>query len=54
MPPQGYLKLALANNEACLAVFNKEQSFDLTRIKIDGANGVLLKIEDFKEPIIET
>ena len=24
MPPQRYLKLALANNEVCLAVFNKE------------------------------
>ncbi len=54
MPPQRYLKLALANNEACLAVFNKEQSFDLTGLKIDGANEVLLNIEDFPEPLSYT
>ncbi len=54
MPPQRYLKLALANNEACLAVFNKEQSFDLTRLKIDEVNEVLLNIEDFPEPLTYT
>ncbi|WP_296383794.1 hypothetical protein [Winogradskyella sp.] len=51
MPPQRYLKLALANNEACLAVFNKEQSFDLTPLRIDGITEVVLHIEDFSEPL---
>ena len=51
MPPQRYLKLALANNEACLAVFNKVQSFDLAVLKIDGVNEVLLNIEEFLEPL---
>ncbi len=51
MPPQRYLKLMLANNEACLAVFNKEQSFDLTALRISGVNEVLLNIEDFPDPL---
>ena len=51
IPPQRYLKLLLANNEACLAVFNKEQSFDLTALRIEGINDMLLNIEDFPEPL---
>jgi len=51
MPPQRYLKLMLANNEACLAVLNKEQSFDLTALRIGGVNEVLLNIEDFPDPL---
>lgn len=54
MPPQRYLKLSLANNEACLAVFNKEQSFDIRPLRIDGINEVLLNIEDFPELLIYT
>ncbi len=51
IPPQRYLKLVLVNNEACLAIFNKEQSFDLTALRIGGLNEVLLNIEDFTEPL---
>jgi hypothetical protein len=51
MPPQRYLKLSLFNEESCLAVFNKEQSFDLTSLRIEGANEVLLNIEDFPESL---
>ena len=54
MPPQRYLKLALANNEVCLAVFNKEQSFDLTGLKIAGVSEVLLNIEGFSGSILYT
>ncbi len=54
MPPQRYLKLSLFNNEACLAVFNKEQSFDLTLLRIEGVNEILLNIEDFPEQLIYT
>ena len=54
MPPQRYLKLELINNEACLAVFNKEQSFDLAPLRITGVNEVLLNIEDFPVPLTYT
>ena len=54
IPPQRYLKLALANNEVCLAVFNKEQSFDLTGLKIDGVSEVLLNIEYFSGSLMYT
>jgi hypothetical protein len=53
-PPQRYLKLALANNEVCLAVFNKEQSSDLTELKITGVNELLLNIEDFSGSMLYT
>ncbi|WP_178989757.1 hypothetical protein [Winogradskyella schleiferi] len=52
MPPQRYLKLSLFNNEACLAVFSREESFDLTPLRVDGTNEVLLNIEGFEEPIL--
>jgi len=52
MPPQRYLKLSLFNNEACLAIYNKIQSFNLTLLRIDGVNEVVLNIEDFPEPLI--
>ena len=51
MAPQRYLKLILVNNEDCLAVFNKEQSFDLSELRIDGVNQVILNIEDFPEAL---
>ncbi|WP_179008714.1 hypothetical protein [Winogradskyella forsetii] len=51
-PNQRYLKLSLYNNEACLAVFTKEESFDLTALRIDGVNEVLLNVEGFEEPIL--
>ena len=51
MPPQRFLKLELENNEACLAVFSKEQSFDLSALRVDDANEVILNIEGFPEPL---
>ena len=51
LPVQRNLKLALTNEEACLAVFSKTQTFDLTPIRVEGANEVILNIEDFPEPI---
>ncbi len=50
-PPQRNLKFILTNNEACLAVFQRGQSFDLTPLQVDGANEVILNVEDFPEPI---
>lgn len=52
MPPQRYLKLSLFNNEACLAVFNSQETFDLVPLRVQGANEVLLNIEDFTEPLL--
>ena len=51
-PNQRYLKLTLHNNEDCLAVFNKEENFDLTALRIEGANEVLLNIEGLEESIL--
>lgn len=49
MPPQRFLKLSLITNEACLAVFDKTESFDLKALRIDGMNEVVLNIENFPE-----
>ncbi|WP_405576351.1 hypothetical protein [Winogradskyella sp. Asnod2-B02-A] len=54
MPPQRYLKLSLFNDEACLAVFNKEASFNLIPLRVEGANEVLLHVEGLSEPILYT
>ena len=52
IPPQRSLKLSLNNNEACLAVFTREESFDLIPLRVEGSNEVLLNIEGFEEPIL--
>lgn len=54
MPPQRYLKLKLINNEVCLAYFNKQENFDLTPLKIEGLNEVILNIEGLAEPVTYT
>lgn len=51
MPPQRYLKFVLVNNEACLAVFSRTISFDLTPLEIQGLNEITLNIEDFPEAL---
>jgi len=51
MPPQRNLKFTLSNNESCLAVFTKEQSFDLTPLRIEGVNEIILNVEDFPESL---
>lgn len=52
MPPQRYLKLALYNDEACLAVFEKEETFDLSTLQLEGVNEVLLNIEGLSESVL--
>lgn len=44
-PEQRYLKFQLINEEACLAVFNKTVSFDLTPLQISGSNEIILHLE---------
>ena len=51
MPPQRYLKLVLTNNEVCLAYFSKQEIFDLTSLRVEGMNEVLLNIEGLAEPV---
>ncbi len=54
LPPQRYLKLDLTNNEVCLAFFTKYEEFDLSPLRVDGLNEVLLNIEGFSEPLLYT
>ncbi|SEH88147.1 hypothetical protein SAMN02927937_01929 [Paenimyroides aquimaris] len=51
-PAQYKTKTELINNEACLAVFQKTVSFDLTTLQMPGANQVQLTIEGWNTPIL--
>jgi len=44
-PEQLYLKFKLINNEACLAVFERTISFDLTPLQVNGSNLIILHID---------
>lgn len=50
-PEQRYLKLVFSNAEECLAVVIQERSFDLTSIRVDGSNEIILNIDGFSEPL---
>ncbi|WP_323788295.1 hypothetical protein [Psychroserpens sp.] len=50
-PEQRYLKFVFTNDEACLAVFNQSREFNLTGLRIDGSNEVVLNIEGLPEVI---
>ncbi|WP_299106382.1 hypothetical protein [uncultured Winogradskyella sp.] len=52
LPPQRYLKLSLFNNEVCLAFLSKQEYFDLTPLRVEGLNEVLLNIEGLAEPLL--
>ena len=45
------VKMELINNEACLAVFQKTVSFDLTPFQIDGQSDLPLNINGWNEQI---
>lgn len=51
-PPQRSVKLFLINNESCLAIVSRLQSFDLSALQIDGENELLLKIVGVEDPIL--
>lgn len=51
-PLQRNLKLQLINNEACLAVFQKTVSFDLTPLQIQGQNQIKFNIDGWQEQIV--
>jgi hypothetical protein len=44
-PLQKILKVEVVNNEACLAVFSKTKTFDLTPVHVEGESEMILNIE---------
>ena len=50
-PPQRNLKVVLENDEACLAVFTQQRAFDITSLRIEGANEVILNIEGLEQSL---
>ena len=46
------VKLELINEETCLAIVKKTISFNLTPLRVEGQNEVLINIEGWNEPII--
>ncbi len=53
-PVQRSIKLVLINQEACLAVFSREVSFDLTDLQVEGENEVVFNLQDYEESITYT
>ncbi len=51
-PEQRYLKLELTNNELCLAVINKQITFDLNILRVVGSNEIVLNIDGYNEGVI--
>lgn len=51
-PVQRNIKVVLTNNEACLAVFSREWTFDLLPLQVNGESQVTLNLQDFSEPIL--
>ena len=54
LPEQRYLKFELINNEACLAVFNKNVTFNLEPVRVEGSNEIVLNIEGYPDSITYT
>ncbi|KAA3623710.1 MAG: hypothetical protein DWP94_05400 [Flavobacterium sp.] len=51
-PPIRLLRVSLLNNEACLAVFTRELTFDLTDLQLPGTNEIFLNIANSDEQIL--
>ncbi len=52
LPNQWNVKVALINNEACQAVFQKTVSFNLTAFQWVGQNQVQLNVDGWNTPIL--
>lgn len=50
-PPQRHLKFMIENNESCEAYITKDQSFDVSNLKVDG-NQVQLNITNAEQNTI--
>lgn len=51
-PPDVGIKVELINNDACLAVFQKTVSFDITPLQFTGQSQVRLVIDGWNNPIL--
>ncbi len=51
-PPQRNIRMVLDNQEACLAVIGKETSFDISSLRVEGSDEVILHLENFDEDIL--
>jgi len=50
-PEQRYLRLSMMNPEACLAVFEKERTFDISNLQIENNGTLILHLEDYEESL---
>ncbi|MFT4568686.1 MAG: hypothetical protein ACI9FN_003655 [Saprospiraceae bacterium] len=50
-PEQRYLRLSMMNPEACLAVFTKERSFDISDLQIENNGVLILNLLDSEESL---
>lgn len=50
-PEQRYLKFQLTNEEACLAVFKRTASFNLTPLQINGSHEIVLHLEGLQSSL---
>ncbi|GAA4964488.1 hypothetical protein GCM10023315_11650 [Algibacter aquimarinus] len=50
-PEQRFLKFALNNDEACLAVIDRTISFDLKPLRISNSNEIILNIEGLPDSL---
>ncbi|NMH89808.1 hypothetical protein [Flavivirga algicola] len=50
-PEQRYLKLQLVNKEACLAVFKRTVSFDLTPLQVSGSREIILHLKGLESSL---
>lgn len=51
-PVQRSLKLSFVNNEACLAVFTRIVSFDISNLQVQDGNAVLLNIDGLNDAVL--
>lgn len=51
-PPIRLLRVSLLNNEACLAVFTRDLTFDLTELQVANENEIFLNIANSDEQIL--
>ena len=48
LPEQRFIRLALNNPEACLAVFEREISFDISDLRISGSAELILNLDNYE------
>ena len=53
-PVQRNITLILVNQEACLAIFTKKVSFDLTDLQVEGEDEITFNLEDYEDSISYT